>query len=117
MACVALFTTVAAPLFPQAADERKLEVFSWWTSGGEAAALDVLFKVYKALGKGHLFELVHGISEIDRGLSGDDVGDALLPEHGQVVLWDLFTHHTDKVIAIEITVWPSSRPQTRACDK
>jgi hypothetical protein len=49
MACVALFTTVAAPLCSQAADERKLEVFSWWTSGGEAAALDVLFKVYKAL--------------------------------------------------------------------
>jgi ABC-type glycerol-3-phosphate transport system substrate-binding protein len=47
MACVALFTTVAAPLCSQAADERKLEVFSWWTSGGEAAALDVLFKVYK----------------------------------------------------------------------
>jgi hypothetical protein len=39
---------VAAPLCSQAADERKLEVFSWWTSGGEAAALDVLFKVYKA---------------------------------------------------------------------
>jgi glucose/mannose transport system substrate-binding protein len=26
---------------------KKLEVFSWWTSGGEAAALDALFKVYK----------------------------------------------------------------------
>jgi glucose/mannose transport system substrate-binding protein len=25
----------------------KLEVFSWWTSGGEAAALDALFKIYK----------------------------------------------------------------------
>jgi glucose/mannose transport system substrate-binding protein len=47
MACVALFTTVAAPLCSQAADERKLEVFSWWTSGGEAAALDALIKVYK----------------------------------------------------------------------
>jgi hypothetical protein len=53
-----------------------------------------------------LFEPVHGISEIDRGLSGNDIGDSLLPEHGQVVLWDLFTHHADKVIAIEITVWP-----------
>src|SRR5277367_4694999 len=47
MACVALFTTVAAPLCSQAADERKLEVFSWWTSGGEAAALNALFNVYK----------------------------------------------------------------------
>lgn len=26
----------------------KLEVFSWWTSGGEAAALDALFQVYNA---------------------------------------------------------------------
>jgi len=25
---------------------------------------------------------------------------ALLPEHGQVVLWDLFTHHTDEVLAV-----------------
>jgi glucose/mannose transport system substrate-binding protein len=25
----------------------KLEVFSWWTSGGEAAALDALFNIYK----------------------------------------------------------------------
>jgi glucose/mannose transport system substrate-binding protein len=47
MVLVALFTTVVAPLCSQAAGERKLEVFSWWTSGGEAAALDVLFKVYK----------------------------------------------------------------------
>src|SRR5271157_3966467 len=47
MAFVALFTTVVAPLCSQTAVERKLEVFSWWTSGGEAAALDALFKVYK----------------------------------------------------------------------
>ena len=47
MAFVALFTTVVAPLCSQTAGERKLEVFSWWTSGGEAAALDALFKVYK----------------------------------------------------------------------
>jgi glucose/mannose transport system substrate-binding protein len=25
----------------------KLEVFSWWTSGGEAAALEALFTAYK----------------------------------------------------------------------
>src|SRR4029077_5748434 len=31
----------------QAAGEKKLEVFSWWTSGGEAAALDALFSTYK----------------------------------------------------------------------
>jgi glucose/mannose transport system substrate-binding protein len=28
--------------------EGKLEVFSWWTSGGEAAALDALFQAYSA---------------------------------------------------------------------
>ena len=38
---------MVAPLCAQAASERKLEVFSWWTSGGEAAALDALFKVYQ----------------------------------------------------------------------
>jgi hypothetical protein len=36
-----------------------------------------------------LSEPVHGISEVDRRISGDDVGDSLLPEHGQVALWDL----------------------------
>jgi glucose/mannose transport system substrate-binding protein len=30
------------------AQEGDLEVFSWWTSGGEAAALDALFEVYSA---------------------------------------------------------------------
>jgi glucose/mannose transport system substrate-binding protein len=30
-----------------AGGDKKLEVFSWWTSGGEAAALDALFEVYK----------------------------------------------------------------------
>jgi glucose/mannose transport system substrate-binding protein len=32
-----------------AAGADKLEVFSWWTSGGEAAALDSLFKTFKGL--------------------------------------------------------------------
>src|ERR1700736_2784152 len=27
--------------------EKKLEIFSWWTSGGESAALDALFNIYK----------------------------------------------------------------------
>lgn len=32
---------------PAAAGGGKLEVFSWWTSGGEAAALDALFNQFK----------------------------------------------------------------------
>jgi glucose/mannose transport system substrate-binding protein len=47
-ALATLFALVQAPVCSQAADEKKLEVFSWWTSGGEAAALDALFKVYKS---------------------------------------------------------------------
>jgi glucose/mannose transport system substrate-binding protein len=31
----------------RAAENKQLEVFSWWTSGGEAVALDALFKIYK----------------------------------------------------------------------
>ena len=46
-ALVSALALTQAPLSTQAADEKKLEVFSWWTSGGEAAALDALFKVYK----------------------------------------------------------------------
>jgi glucose/mannose transport system substrate-binding protein len=47
-ALATLFALVQVPLCSQAAEEKKLEVFSWWTSGGEAAALDALFKVYKS---------------------------------------------------------------------
>jgi glucose/mannose transport system substrate-binding protein len=31
----------------QPAGENKLEIYSWWTSGGESAALNALFDVYK----------------------------------------------------------------------
>src|SRR5208282_5145620 len=47
MAIAALSTILQAPLTSEAAGENKLEVFSWWTSGGEAAALNGLFNVYK----------------------------------------------------------------------
>src|SRR6516164_257999 len=43
----ALFAMLFAAVPSHAADANKLEVFSWWTSGGEAAALDALFNVYK----------------------------------------------------------------------
>ncbi len=47
IALAALFATVQAPFSSHAADEKTLEVFSWWTSGGEAAARDALFKVFQ----------------------------------------------------------------------
>src|ERR1700746_839835 len=47
VALATVFALVQAPVSSHAAGEKKLEVFSWWTSGGEAAALDALFKVYK----------------------------------------------------------------------
>ena len=50
----ALLVALAACLFllqptdaAQPAGENKLEIFSWWTSGGESAALNALFDVYK----------------------------------------------------------------------
>ena len=42
-----MFALIQAPIASQAAGDKKLEVFSWWTSGGEAAALDALFNIYK----------------------------------------------------------------------
>src|SRR2546421_2315003 len=44
---LALVALALMPAAANAAGDKKLEVFSWWTSGGEAAALDALFKVYK----------------------------------------------------------------------
>jgi glucose/mannose transport system substrate-binding protein len=40
--------SAAASLIPDGPATGQLEVFSWWTSGGEAAALDALFKSYNA---------------------------------------------------------------------
>ncbi len=40
-------TAVSAAGWPDAQASGKLEVFSWWTSGGEAAALDALVTAYK----------------------------------------------------------------------
>src|SRR6266446_1359530 len=48
---LALAALALMPAAGNAAD-KKLEVFSWWTSGGEAAALDALFKDYKAKNPG-----------------------------------------------------------------
>src|SRR6201987_5201393 len=45
--CLALLSACGPACPARAAENRQLEVFSWWTSGGEAVALEVLFKVYK----------------------------------------------------------------------
>jgi glucose/mannose transport system substrate-binding protein len=50
-ACTAPATPAPAAEAPAAGD-NKLEVFSWWTSGGEAAALDALFNTFKGLSSG-----------------------------------------------------------------
>jgi glucose/mannose transport system substrate-binding protein len=48
---LALLIAALIPVASMAAD-KKLEVFSWWTSGGEAAALDALFQVFKKASPG-----------------------------------------------------------------
>ncbi len=48
VAILAMVLTACAPspAAPQAT--KKLEIFSWWTTGGEAAGLNKLFEIYKA---------------------------------------------------------------------
>jgi len=45
--CMALLLALGPTCPAPAAGNKQLEVFSWWTSGGEAVALEALFKVYK----------------------------------------------------------------------
>jgi glucose/mannose transport system substrate-binding protein len=45
--CVALLLALGPACPASAAGKKQLEVFSWWTSRGEAVALEALFKVYK----------------------------------------------------------------------
>jgi glucose/mannose transport system substrate-binding protein len=47
VALAVVLTLMLVPASSSVADEKKLEVFSWWTSGGEAAALDALFRTYQ----------------------------------------------------------------------
>jgi glucose/mannose transport system substrate-binding protein len=45
--CMALLLALGPACPVPAAGSKQLEVFSWWTSGGEAVALDALFEIYK----------------------------------------------------------------------
>src|SRR6202140_4927271 len=45
--CMALLLALGPACPALAAGDKQLEVFSWWTSGGEAVALEALFKIYK----------------------------------------------------------------------
>jgi glucose/mannose transport system substrate-binding protein len=45
--CTALLSALGQARLADAAQNKQLEVFSWWTSGGEAIALESLFHVYK----------------------------------------------------------------------
>jgi glucose/mannose transport system substrate-binding protein len=47
VALAACFFSLQPTDAAQPAGENKLEIFSWWTSGGESAALNALFDVYK----------------------------------------------------------------------
>jgi len=44
--CVALLLALGPACPAPAAGNKQLEVFSWWTSGREAVALEALFKAY-----------------------------------------------------------------------
>jgi glucose/mannose transport system substrate-binding protein len=51
LAWLVLLIALLIPVASRAAD-RKLEVFSWWTSGSEAAALDKLFQIFRKANPG-----------------------------------------------------------------
>lgn len=46
--CASLVTTVMISCAKNKKTEKKLEIFSWWTAGGEADGLNEMFKIYKA---------------------------------------------------------------------
>jgi glucose/mannose transport system substrate-binding protein len=37
------------PTSPPASGDKKLEIFSWWTTGGEAAGLEKMFEIYRRM--------------------------------------------------------------------
>jgi glucose/mannose transport system substrate-binding protein len=53
-----VFLTAGPSCPASAADDKQLEVFSWWASGREGAALEALFKVYQMHNPG--IEVING---------------------------------------------------------
>src|ERR1700760_156237 len=70
LALASIFALVQAPLSSQATGEKKLEVFSWWTSGGEATALDALFTVYN--------KQYPGVEIVNAAVAGGDAAQHVL---------------------------------------
>jgi glucose/mannose transport system substrate-binding protein len=48
----AVLSLLSFPVSSHGAGTKQVEIFSWWTSGGEAAALDALFSQYKKANPG-----------------------------------------------------------------
>lgn len=58
-----------------------------------------------------LAQQVHCFPKDNRGRSGNNVGDALVAEHGKIILRRPLTHDTDEVIAVEIATRPTAACQ------
>jgi glucose/mannose transport system substrate-binding protein len=62
--------TFCSPTLSQAGDKGQVEIFSWWTSGGEASALEALFKVFR--------DQNSGVEVVNAAIAGG-TGSAALP--------------------------------------
>lgn len=64
----AAFLALGPTCPPAAAEDKQLEVFSWWVSGRESAALEALFEIFKAHNP--------GVDVINGAISGNGVSGA-----------------------------------------
>lgn len=103
----ALFAAILAPPRSQGAGKGKLEVFSWWTSGGEAAALEALFNVHRKRDPG--IEIINAAVAGGAGsaarpvlqtrLAGGNPPDSWQTHPG----WELFGQYVEPGYCEEIT--------------
>ncbi len=97
---------------PGAGASGKVEIFSWWTSGGEAAGLDQLFQAFKAANAG--VEIVNAAVAGGGGNNAQAVLQSRLSANNPPDAWqthlghELYDQYVDPGYASDISAWYAS---------
>ena len=97
---------------PAAASTGKVEIFSWWTAGGEAAGLDQLFQAFKAANPAA--EIVNSAVAGGGGNNAQAVLQSRLSANNPPDAWqthlghELYDQYVDPGYAADISAWYAS---------
>lgn len=107
LATILCCTTFCSPAISKAGNSGQLEVFSYWTSGGEASALEALYKVFRERNPG--VEIVNATIAGGAGTAAFPVLQTRLvggnpPDTWQTHPgWELFARYVDPGFCLPVT--------------